>query len=83
MGMIIMWTCTVLYVELVFIEGNGMNGDSLPPGDTGQTELAEERKVIQQVLSGTPDPVVCIQNENVTAPSNVNAHIIINLGISK
>lgn len=74
---------TVLYVELVFIEGNGMNGDSLPPGDTGQTELAEERKVIQQVLSGTPDPVVCIQNENVTAPSNVNAHIIINLSISK
>eukprot|EP00105_Crassostrea_gigas_P017957 XP_011435920.1 PREDICTED: fibronectin type-III domain-containing protein 3A isoform X3 [Crassostrea gigas] len=39
-------------------QGNGMNGDSLPPGDTGQTELAEERKVIQQVLSGTPDPVV-------------------------
>lgn len=83
MGMIIMWTCTVLYVELVFIEGNGMNGDSLPPGDTGQTELAEERKVIQQVLSGTPDPVVCIQKENITVPSNVNAHIIINLSISK
>lgn len=60
-----------------------MNGDSLPPGDTGQTELAEERKVIQQVLSGTPDPVVCIQKEIVTVPSNVNAHIIINLSISK
>lgn len=69
-----MKSCTVLYVELVFIEGNGMNGDSLPPGDTGQTELAEERKVIQQVLSGTPDPVVCILNVDATLSSNVTPH---------
>lgn len=74
MGLIIIWACSVLYVELVFIEGNGMNGDSLPPGDTGQTELAEERKVIQQVLSGTPDPVVCILNVDATLSSNVTPH---------
>jgi hypothetical protein len=51
----------MFFLMVLFGAGNGMNGDSMPPVDTGQqAELAEERKVIQQVLSSTPDPAVSL-----------------------
>ena len=49
----------------------------MPPVDTGQAELAEERKVIQQVLSGTPDPVVSQSKSNLKtclSKSNLKTH---------
>ncbi|KAK3095390.1 hypothetical protein FSP39_014126 [Pinctada imbricata] len=37
----------------------GMNGD-VPPNDTGQAELEEERKILQTQLSNMPEPVVSV-----------------------